>query len=672
MIDLLASGLTFLPLKFSRNALAHTILPADPALTSRVGLKYKLTILAPEVPQSSTLVELHTSEGREKPPQTFGGVTLLPGAEFRYNSGRNGKIDGLLRFQKPGWRQTMLRVLVEQTTVFQLREDVTGGTPPVATTSTGPVQHAIKGGLSTVDHYAYGDRLLTTEQAIHRRFLTWQPNFKTIAPDQEEYLHFPINFVPTPAQVNLRMRVGEVITTVATTDTPPVYSVLSVPVGPVVCGLADDVLEYEVWLSNESNQRLTESRTYYIDRSYQPWQRHLLFVNSLGGWDTLRLTGKGQETLSVAQNTAIVERSPTADPETPELRIISIEGERSMTVSTGFFRREMERSLRYLDELLLADEVYLVTERGHLPVQLTTSQLTDVSDDPELIARTFSLRLLDTVASYSELPAIAPVPDQPTMWTGRVAQPLVDGFGKRTGYVNYLQLQKVYTADSTPVVPYEVKPNTPGDPDYVSATLDGAITPGTTPFPNTAISRLGTYTRATCAVGYSGSAATITVAASKYGGESAGIAQAMAEAEYSSINTQAYANAGGSCTILPDIFVQLRHKLAMTPDNKSVADPSLYGPLIRITCEGVTYFKNIAGPNPYSAPYQSANKLPVGTRSIKVTPVYVGPTNLKAECQVKLLKTGQTFTSVGTANFTFTNLPVTTGDDPLIFEVTPL
>lgn len=343
MIDPKATGLTFLPLKFSRNALAHTILPADPALTSRVGLKYKLTILAPEVPQSATLVELHTSEGREKPPQTFGGVTVLPGAEFRYNSGRNGKIDGLLTFRKPAFRQAGLRILVEQTTAFRLREDVTGGTPTVATTNLQPVLHAIKGGLSTVDHFAYGDRFLSTEQAISRRFLTWQPNWKTIGPDQEEYLYFVLNFVPSPSMVKLRIRIGEAITTLATTEAPPLYGVLSVPVGPAVWELASDVLEYEVWLANESDQRLSESRTYYIDRSYQPWQRHLLFVNSLGGWDTLRLLGKGQETLSVAQSTAIVERSTTANPEIPELRIVSIEGERSLTVSTGFFGREAER-----------------------------------------------------------------------------------------------------------------------------------------------------------------------------------------------------------------------------------------------------------------------------------------------------------------------------------------
>ncbi|MPR36555.1 hypothetical protein [Salmonirosea aquatica] len=288
MIDALATGLTFLPLKFTRNALLHRIEAADPALTSRVGLSYQLTLLVPEFPFSGNLEALHTSEGREAPVEEQGGIQRYAGAEFRYNGGRNGKLDGLLSHAKPRRAQNVLSLSLTQTTAFCLRENVTGGLPAVNLEKTLPKAQAIKAGLANEDFVAFGEAFWNVWQAEHRQFLTWQPDHKRVGRSQEEYLYFLLNISPAPEQVRLRVQhypadgsIPEAVT-VLTLDNPLLYAVVGCPVGAAVLGIPATVTRYEVWLSDQNDRRLSETRTYLPDDAYQPQERSVLFVNSLG------------------------------------------------------------------------------------------------------------------------------------------------------------------------------------------------------------------------------------------------------------------------------------------------------------------------------------------------------------------------------------------------------
>jgi Family of unknown function (DUF5977) len=69
---------------------------------------------------------------------------------------------------------------------------------------------------------------------------------------------------------------------------------------------------------------------------------------------------------------------------------------------------------------------------------------------------------------------------------------------------------------------------------------------------NVAYSALGTYSRSNCGVDYVGGKATISIAAGVYSSTiSQADADAKAEAALAALNTQAYANANGSCVIIP-------------------------------------------------------------------------------------------------------------------------
>ncbi|MGV3560767.1 DUF5977 domain-containing protein [Larkinella arboricola] len=554
MIDPIAT-ITFLPVQLSRNRIVHTIDAVDPAVyPDRSDLRYLLTLQVPEFPQASTFVPLPTLEGREKPPVTFAGVTTYEGAFFEFDS----ILDGFLTLQKPAHAQAVLSALATLTMPYKLTEQVLPGGDAVQR----DVKWIMKGGLTEEDAPGWAERFLDGYQASARAFLTWQPDEKTVCPGQEEYLYFLLNCSPMPTEVRLRVEITRaggsrsVATPLSLKNVSP-YQVICAPVGPAILAgyqlSGNPIRKYRVWLADESNGRISQVRTYYIDSRYRRNHRQILFSNSLSGFDTLRLVGSGSETLKVLRTSA--EREKPADAvDFSELYITDAVGERTLTVTTGFFEKNARKTLRYLDELLLAREWYLITEKGHLPLELLTTDLVDHEDDSELVSRQFIFRYVNQQLNYSQLPVAPRQAVRPTGWRGVGLMQILNALGKRTGKGRPILLQKYYLDDESLYKPLTQKPNSPGDPDYIEALPIAGVTPGSTPFPSAAISRPTSFVRSNCPTGQVGGPATVVIAAGKYGGEAAGDADRLAEAEYASLNTQAYADQSGSCTLSPEIY----------------------------------------------------------------------------------------------------------------------
>ncbi|WP_266364180.1 DUF5977 domain-containing protein [Tellurirhabdus rosea] len=562
MIDALAQNLTFLPLKFSRNRIDHVVDPADTSLSDRSRLRYYLEILVPEFPQSTAFEPLVKLPGTEKPPVTSGGATTYEGAFFPHI---NELLDGFLERTKPQSAQSAMSLSASLTMPYCLREWVENdGTPISGTDKTSAKQHAIKAGLSEEDYAGWGEVFFDRYQQTNRRFLTWQPDRKVVSETSEEYLYFLLNCTPLPTTIRRRVEVtysdGTAETlTVGSLSGPALYQVACVPAGPAALGLtslAKEATSYRVWLSDGANNRISEVRSFRIDRQYRRAERHLLFSNSLGGWDTLRLVGDGSQSLKTQRLTAQMERPVGAAADYPELRVVYIQGERELVVSTGFFERAAADRLRYLGDLMLSEELYLVTDRGHQPAELATTSLVDAEDNPDLVSRTFTIRLTTPVQNYSNLPASPAQPARPTGWIGINVVHILDSFGKRTGRGRPMKLRKVYLDDYSVVKPLTEKPNVAGDPDYIDSNFVPGVDPGSTPYPSDAISRMGEFVRTNCPTGQVGGPALIEIAAGRWGGESPGDANVLAEAEWQSLNTQAYANQHGSCTLSPELYAQ--------------------------------------------------------------------------------------------------------------------
>lgn len=551
MADSLLTDIAFLPLVFSRNRLVHTIEAANPDMTDRTGLVYELEIQVPSYAQSSSFVVLHRSKAKEAPQSTDSGVRVFDGAAFEYNR-RNGKIDGLLSYQKPLWKQSKMTTVINQTTPFKLREVVAGGTPLVSTDVVCPTKWAIKAGLSEADFANWSDNFWSVLQPQNRSFLTWQPNNKTIGATQEEYLSFLMNISPKPSQVRLRVQTylsdgTTSVSTVKSLENVSLNVIVLCPVSVQALALADSVVKYDVWLSDEQNRRLSEVRTYLVDRLYRTNERHILFSNSLGGFDTLRCIGKATETLKVTQTFAQRDDAQKG-LDWLEMVVINTEGKRELSVSTGFFKSKQQ--LEYLDELMLSDEIYLITDKGHVPMKRDTATLINVEDNVDVKARSFSFTLDKTTQNYSDAPSGSVAQD--TSWEGLDFTHILDSYGKRTGKMKPARLRKIYQ-DGSIFKPLTIKPNVEGDNDYIPYLINPSIVVGSTPYPNSVINRLGTFLRNNCntARGRVGSYATITIEAGKYGSESVGEAQALAELEYNTLNTQDYANVFAECVLNP-------------------------------------------------------------------------------------------------------------------------
>ncbi len=575
-IDELAEGLTFVPLRFSRNKNLHVIDAADINLASRARLKYFLELQTPEYKYFGDWIAYHRSEGREVPIEASEGV--YQGARFVFNE-KNGKLDGCLEFIKPKRNASGLMVVVQQTLQYRLRELVTQDSPAVNTDVMLTPSWMIKAGLHPVDYEKHSETFFSTRQVTKRQFLTWQPD-NLVVGKEERWLSFVMNFTPRPTKVKLRVRLSDAnnnyeVVTKQTVSVGNFGQVIVAPIGVEQLGInTDTIVRYEVWLSDQDDNRISEVRTYWIDCQYRRFDRAIHFINQLGGWDTLRFLGQAAENLKVTKYKAERERTDNPSIEYVDTFIIDTEGEEEITLSTGYFERNALEHQKHLQSLLFSERVYLQTEKGHHYLELITNAIEKKRDNVDLIAYQLVFRKSGIIQNYSDLEPSETTGGRETGWRGIDYKHVLDAFGKRTGYVIPQRIERYYIDNNSLFKPYTVRPNIIGVDGYIDEqklpNYDDVV--GTTPFPSTEINREGSYIRSACAVGTPGPA-TIIVAAAKYGGEKAGDANVLAEAEAAAMDTQSYADTYGACypdpwnygAVVPAGYAKFRISHSKTP-----------------------------------------------------------------------------------------------------------
>lgn len=667
MIDLVKQNLVWEDVILARNELQHVIQAADPdTYTERRNLKYFLEIHLPEFPFSSTYQRLVRLEGRERPGRLIGGALVYEGSAFRK---LEKLLAGYLSLTKPAYQQTDIRAISSLTTPYKLREVI----EPAILDRELPVRHAIRAGLALRDFSSYSHQFFSRHQAEKMQFLTWHPDHKQVCPCQEEYLYFLLNLSPLPSQVKLRVRTtladgSRSVATLRTVSNLARFQVICCPVGPEALALAADVVKYEVWLSDQDDQRFSEVRTYHIDRRKHRFERYLLFSNSLGGFDTLRLLGRAYEESDVYANTARRERDPEKGIDFLDLEVISTTEESGISISTGLFEDQDTVYQDYLRELMMAEQVYLVTEYGHESMNLINSNIRYREDDPGLIEKTFQLKRTYSDPNYSRLPATEPIPARPTIWQGLDMRPVLDNFGKRTGQLVFSRMALVYADDHSRVVPYTVKPNLPGDPDYKQP-IPGGEAPGFTPYPSVAISREGSFKRNNCPLDHTGGPALISVPAGMFGGEVEGDADRLAEAYFKTLDNQTYANLHGSCTLIAPVHLAIHHKIHMI-GIKVAANDAFDGPFVSVIVDGVTMVPSTSGKNP-AVVVTSATTVNTGIYTLIVQVNYTSP-SLAYPCRLRLLGKSRQMNVYTSGFYAFENVTLDASDDPLTVEVTPL
>ena len=134
-------------------------------------------------------------------------------------------------------------------------------------------------------------------------------------------------------------------------------------------------------LSGHQAERISEIRTFKIDRSYQENRRYFLFLNSIGGYDTLCATGDQEDSLEYTR-TESVKTLPIGfeymDHERATDQVIEAI---TYKANTGWINRE---SLTWIRDLFLSRKVFQIKGDKLMAVVISTTKVLQRVDKVDL------------------------------------------------------------------------------------------------------------------------------------------------------------------------------------------------------------------------------------------------------------------------------------------------
>lgn len=287
-------------------------------------------------------------------------------------------------------------------TRFYLKSAERYGTPPItAGLSTARVHYVLCGGLSP---YEAAAESWPAYQAAMQPFLTWDPDFQKVLPQQPAYLYYQHVAASPVAQVWLRVRHVDGTSSQSVVETLPDvrrWEVYYLAVGPAARGLTGpDVASYDVWVTDDAGVVLSQVRRFVLERAFYPHQRFFLYSNSLGGANVIAALGAAKQTLEVTAEQ--VER-PAFDPDLGDVATLDRVGTPTVAVVTGPRRRAQVQADQ---DLLLSRRVVLLRGERTWPGTVAKATFT-VRDEVDGLASLAFDFILPKQRHYSpRLPAV--------------------------------------------------------------------------------------------------------------------------------------------------------------------------------------------------------------------------------------------------------------------------
>ncbi|MGR3809610.1 DUF5977 domain-containing protein [Jiulongibacter sp. NS-SX5] len=549
-IDNLAPG-NALPVKLARNRMVVNVPAHNVAgVEDRSSIDYYLEVYVPQFPGSTEYILLETLDAKDSPKVTDGAIETYNGAFF--------EIDDLLRsFLKssaPDFGQTNIKSLPYMTTNYYCKVVIKVDDVEVSTETLEP-GIAIYSGISERDWSDYQDVFFTDFIGVERRFLTYKPVDTIIAADQPEILHWLHNYSDTISELNLKVvattAAGSEISGIALTlSNVTALRVYSIPVGVSVLSTIHNekaqVVKYTLWLTDENGERVSEVRSYTIDKVYRRNNRYLYFLNSLGVYECLRLTGTGSEELDLQSTEAEQFTGYDYLAKYAERVITDKAGSRKLMVNLQWSKKSV---VKHLTDLALSHSYYFVSDRDLWPMLLKGDRYVPSDDNEDWAGREFLFEFTNMEHFYSDLPVVVPKETRPTMWAPLAASCEIDSRGRYNGLRIVTMLELVYADDGSQVLPRKIKPNVANEEGYVAPVISDQCELADTPYLSDEIQAYGSFSKSNCGAGTVGGPAQITVVEDAWGSTvSLQDANAKAQAEWDSLDTQAYADANGTCS----------------------------------------------------------------------------------------------------------------------------
>lgn len=301
-------------------------------------------------------------------------------------------------------------------TRFYLQSAEKFGTPPLpAALSTAQVHYVLCGGLSPAEAAAGS---WPAYQAAAKPFLTWEPDYQRVLPEQPAYLYYQHVAAAGPVQVWLRVRHLDGSSSRSALATLPElrrWEVYCLSVGPAARGLTGaDVAGYDVWVTDGNNVALSAVRHFVLERTYYPDQRFFIYSNSLGGANVLAALGQAKQTLAVVASEA---PRPAYDPDLGDVAVLDRTGTPTVSIVTGPRRRAQVLADQ---ELLLSKRVTLLRGGVYWPGRVAAATFT-VRDEAEGLASLAFDFILPQQRHFS--------PRLPAVLAGQPVTPVTGGEG---------------------------------------------------------------------------------------------------------------------------------------------------------------------------------------------------------------------------------------------------
>lgn len=267
-------------------------------------------------------------------------------------------------------------------------------------------------GISHLQEAIYNRQSLTTPTSFwtklqyNQYFLTWQPKEKLIDRWQTEKLYYLVR--ESIASLNLKIEINYNDDTAKSTITKKtIANPVEFGVYEIICGLNRLQLAgydtgiidfYRVWIEDGSANRISEIRTFTIDYSNHEEVRQFLFLNSLGGYDTLRVTGDVEDSIELERSTISKVLGADFTELDHQVAAGSVSEVKTYKANTGWLTREQ---VAWIRDFFLSKQVYQIVVGKLVPVLVTTTQATQRRDREDLFSIDFKYRRAFSSEFYS-------------------------------------------------------------------------------------------------------------------------------------------------------------------------------------------------------------------------------------------------------------------------------
>jgi hypothetical protein len=254
--------------------------------------------------------------------------------------------------------------------------------------------HVLNAGVSFIQEAIYNrqESSFWAKLTYRNYFLTWQPLAKTIDRYQTEKLYFLVQETIPSLSLKAFIRYnngteslegGIIIDTVNSPVTKSVYEFI----------LTLDVLQlsnydqpgyiknYDIWLEDNEGNQISEIRTYSLDTQTHENVRYFLFLNSLGGYDTLRITGDQEDSLEYAKTSVTKILGDSFTEKDHSISVEKVTEQNRYSANTGWKSRE---DISWIRDFFLSTQVFLINGRKLIPVKINTTSALQRKDKSEL------------------------------------------------------------------------------------------------------------------------------------------------------------------------------------------------------------------------------------------------------------------------------------------------